>query len=90
MTGGQKLALERSVGSLMDPRNGALPQPGPACSQAVLLRFGTSRGGVQRGEIGSFNEGCHFKLQKSACSTLQGKATFHENQATCLEVRQRD
>lgn len=89
MTGGQKLALERSVESLTDPRNGALPQPGPACSQATLLTLGTSQGGVQRGKR-LFNDGCHFKLQKLACSTLQGKATFHENQATCLEVRQRD
>ena len=37
------------------------------------------------GETGSFNDGCHFKLQKSAHSTLQGKAAFHGNQATCLE-----
>ena len=53
----------------------------PGCSSQARNQPGR----CSEGETGSFNDGCHLKLQKSACSTLQGKATFHENQATCLK-----
>lgn len=87
MTGGQKLALERPwrASRILD----TVPFRSRDLHSAGLL-FSRSEpaGEVFRGETGSFNDGCHFKLQKSARSTLPGKAAFYENQATCLdEVR---